>query len=215
MVDPNVAPVLSGEIRYGSPDGVPDVRILGGFFIVDSPDAHLLVSMLPSLLHLRGAERLATLVRLVAEEAGEEMPGRDLVLLRLVEVLLIEALRSAQAHDAPPGLLRGLADTRMAVALRQLHAEPEKTWTVGELAASAAMSRPTFFDKFTRFVGVPPMEYLLSWRMALAKDLLRSKRVAISEVAERIGYSSSSTFSTAFAKHVGMPPARYARGMAN
>ena len=130
------------------------------------------------------------------------------------EVLLVEALRAAQAHDPPPGLLRGLADQRISAAIRQMHASPAKAWTVAEFARSAAMSRSAFFERFSRVVGLPPMEYLLSWRMAVAKDLLRSGRLAVSEIAERVGYTSSSTFSTAFAKHVGLPPARYARAIA-
>jgi AraC-like DNA-binding protein len=211
VIDPNVAPVLTGEVRYGSPDGPPEVRVLGGFFIFDSPDADRFAAMLPPLLHLQEAGRLATLVGLVAQEASLEMPGRDLVLSRLVEVLMIEALRAAQANHAPPGLLRGLADSRLAAALRQMHAAPDQPWSVAELAASAAMSRSAFFERFTRVIGTPPKEYLLAWRMAVARDLLRSGRLAIAEIAERVGYSSSSTFSTAFVRYVGLPPARYAR----
>jgi AraC-like DNA-binding protein len=55
------------------------------------------------------------------------------------------------------------------------------------------------------------MEYLLSWRMAVARDLLRRQDIGIAEVAERVGYGSASTFSTAFSRHVGQPPGRYAR----
>ena len=130
---------------------------------------------------------------------------------RLVEVLLIEALRSSAGDDAPPGLLRGLADARVAVGLRLMHGDPAQAWTVEALAREAALSRSTFFERFSRAVGLPPMEYLLAWRMALAKDLLGRAGVSISEVAERVGYSSASTFSTAFSRHVGMPPGRFAR----
>jgi AraC-like DNA-binding protein len=80
------------------------------------------------------------------------------------------------------------------------------------LAKKSALSRSSFFDRFVRAVGVPPMEYLLAWRMAVAKDLLRRKDVAIAEVAERVGYGSASTFSTAFSRHVGQPPSRFASG---
>ena len=185
--------------------------MLGGYFEFDSPDAALLVSLLPDLLHVRGVERLPTLVQLVRQECLAMLPGRDLVLDRLVELLLIEALRSSGEAGAPPGLLRGLADARVAVGLRLMHSAPEQSWTVDALAREAALSRSTFFERFLRAVGVPPMEYLLAWRMALAKDLLSRSGVAIAEVAERVGYSSASTFSTAFSRHVGQPPGRYAR----
>ena len=208
--DPKVTSTHLGEVRHGTRDGPPDVQLLGGWFEFDSPDAALLVSLLPALVHVRGAERLSTLVRLVAEESNEQRPGRDLVLTRLVEVLLIEALRSTPGDDAPPGLLRGLADAQLAAAMRQMHGQLARSWTVAQLAKTAALSRSAFFERFTRTVGLRPMEYLLAWRMAVAKDLLRRHDLD-SEVAERVGYGSASTFSTAFSRHVGQPPSRYAR----
>lgn len=209
-IDPKVAPAPAGDVRHGTRGGRPDVRLLGGYFVFDSPDAALLVSLLPALMHVRGVERLATLVRLVAAESGEQRPGRDLVLTRLVELLLIESLRSS-GDDAPPGLVRGLADERIARSMRQMHGDPARAWTVEQLAKKAALSRSAFYERFTRAVGVPPMEYLVAWRMALAKDLLRRNDCGIAEVAERVGYGSASTFSTAFSRHVGQSPGRYAR----
>jgi len=208
--DPHVTSKVLGEVRHGTRSGKPDVRLLGGWFAFDSPDTALLLSLLPSLVHVRGVERLSTLVRLVGEEASERRAGRDLVLTRLVEVLLIEALRATPGEDAPPGLLRGLADAHLASAMRQMHGQLARSWTVAQLAKTAALSRSAFFERFTRTVGLPPMEYLLAWRMAVAKDLLRRQDLALADVAERVGYGSASTFSTAFSRHVGQPPGRYA-----
>ncbi|HKR37968.1 MAG TPA: AraC family transcriptional regulator [Steroidobacteraceae bacterium] len=211
-VDPKTAPAPMGEVRHGRRGGRPDVRLLGGYFAFESPDAALLVSLLPALLHVRGVERLSALVKLVNEESSERRPGRELVLARLVELLLIEALRSKPDDDAPPGLLRGMADTRMAAAMRHIHGDPARSWTVAQLAKKVALSRSAFFERFTRAVGLPPMEYLLAWRMALAKDLLRREdSIGLAEVAERVGYGSASTFSTAFSRYVGQSPSRYAR----
>jgi AraC-like DNA-binding protein len=210
-IDPKLVTASTAETRHGTRGGRPDVRLLGGYFAFDSPDHALLVSLLPALFHLRGVERLTTLVRLVAEESSERRSGRDLVLSRLVEILLIEALRSTPGTDTPPGLLRGLSDAQLAPAIRQMHAQLTRSWTVPQLAKTAALSRSTFFERFTRNVGLSPMEYLLAWRMAVAKDLLRHRDLGIDEVAERVGYASASTFSTAFSRHVGKPPGRYAR----
>jgi len=210
-IDPKVTPAPTGEVRHGTRGGRPDVRLLGGYFVFDSPDAALLVSLLPSLVHVRGAERLSVLVRLVGEEASGRKTGRDLVLARLVEVLLIEALRAAPGDDTPPGLLRGLADARLAPAFQQMHSHLARSWTVAQLARTAALSRSAFFERFTRTVGVAPMEYLLGWRMAVAKNLLRQHDLGVAEVARRVGYGSASTFSTAFSRHVGQPPGRYTR----
>jgi AraC-like DNA-binding protein len=210
-IDPKVTASPTGEVRHGTRGGRPDVRLLGGYFVFDSPDAALMVSLLPAVVHVRDAERLSVLVRLVGDESIAQRSGRDLVLTRLVEVLLIEALRSISGDDAPPGLLRGLADARLAPAIRQMHAQLARSWTVPQLAKTAALSRSAFFERFTQTVGLPPMEYLLAWRMAVARDLLRRHDHGIAEVAERVGYSSASTFSTAFSRHVGQPPGRYAR----
>lgn len=210
-IDPTTVPPPDGEVRHGRAEGLPDVRQFGGYFTFASPDADLLVSLLPRMIHIRGVPRLTQLVRLVGEEAARDDIGRQLILERLVEILLVEALRAAPAQEARPGLLRGLADPRIAVALRQMHANVERAWTVPELARTAGMSRSAFFDRFIRTVGVRPMEYLLSWRMALAKSLLRNGDIALEEVARRIGYGSASTFSTAFSRHVGLPPGRFMR----
>jgi len=211
LLDPNVTATVTGEVRHGRRGGRPDVRLLGGYFAFDSPDASLLVRLLPAIVHIRGVERLTQLVRMVNDETREQRNGREMVLARLVELLLIEALRSSPGDDTPPGLLRGLADGRLATAIRHMHGDFARSWTVDKLAKKVALSRSAFFERFTRAVGLPPMEYLLAWRMAVAKDLLRSEDIGLAEVAERVGYGSASTFSTAFSRHVGQSPSRYAR----
>jgi len=200
-----------GEVRHGDPTGPPDVRMLVGYCVFGSPDASLLVSLLPQLVLVRGEQRLVTLVELVREESRARLPARDVVLARLLEVLLIEAFRSTPETVASRGLMRGLNDERLAVAIRRMHESPTRSWTVAQLAKEAALSRSAFFERFSRVVGVAPMKYLLAWRMALAKNMLRRNRSSVAEVAERVGYSSATSFSIAFTRHVGLPPARYAR----
>lgn len=212
----DVPPVAlpSGEFRLGAQDMPPDVRLLIGHCAFASPDAALLVSLLPQRVHVRGEKRLAALVQLVGDESRAQRPAREVVLARLVEVLFIEALRSTAGISASPGLLRGLADARLATAIRRMHESPTTAWTIARLAKESALSRSAFFERFNRAVGVAPMEYLLAWRMALAKNLLRQHDMGVAEVAERVGYSSASTFTVAFARHVGVTPTRYAREQA-
>jgi AraC-like DNA-binding protein len=198
-----------GEYRIGPPDEPVNVRSLVGHCVLASPDADLLVSLLPQFLHIRDQKRLTTLVELVGEESRAQRPGRSIVITRLLEVIFIEALRSTPAGKEMPGLLRGLADERVAAALRRMHEKPGHAWTVPELASEAALSRSAFFERFRQTVGVAPMEYLLAWRMALAKDLLKRGTATIADVAARVGYSSASTFSVAFARFAGVPPSRY------
>ncbi|MET0351178.1 MAG: AraC family transcriptional regulator [Rhizobacter sp.] len=205
-----IAP-MPGGARVGDPAGPVDARLLVGHCEFGSPDAALLVSLLPRWMHVRGDPRLSMLVQLVGEESRADRPARDIVLARLLEVLLIEALRSSAGAPGSAGLVRGLADARLGLALRRMHERPGAPWTIDALAREAAMSRSAFFDRFTRTVGVAPMAYLLAWRMALAKRLLRTRELPIADIAERVGYSSVSTFGVAFTRHAGMPPGRYAR----
>jgi AraC-like DNA-binding protein len=200
-----------GRFRVGRAEGPADLIMRIGHCDFGSPDAALLVPLLPKVVLARGEPRLTTLMQLVGEETRARRPARALILQRLLEVLLIEALRSGGDTASAPGLARGLADDRLASALRALHSRPEYPWTVVELAAEAALSRSAFFVRFSRTVGLPPMEYLLAWRMALARRLLRQHEFGMDEVARRVGYSSASTFSVAFARHAGMPPAQYGR----
>lgn len=209
---PSPVEVAPGVFRLGDAEGPPNVRMLVGHCVFASSDADLLVSLLPRYVHVRGAARLTTLLGLVNEETRADRPGRDVVLARLLEVVLIEALRARAGPAAPSGLVRGLADDRLAAALRLMHDRPTESWTVAALAREAGLSRSTFFERFRCAVGVAPMAYLLAWRMALAKDLLSREAIGMAEVAERVGYSSASTFSVAFARYVGRPPVRYASG---
>lgn len=200
-----------GEFRIGDPEAPAEVRLLIGYCVFDSPDAALLISLLPQIVHVGGEDRLGTLVRLVVEEARGQRPAREVILERLLQVLLIEALRAAEGAAPPRGLVRGLADRRIGAALRRMHEAPTRPWTVAQLAREAGMSRSAFFDRFNRAVGLAPMEYLLAWRMALAKTRLRRGDGSVAEIAQAAGYGSASAFSVAFARHVGVPPARYAR----
>ncbi len=199
------------DIRVGPLDAPVDVQVLVGHCAFGSPDAALLVSLLPQLIHVRGEPRLATLVGLVTEEARAQRPARDVILARLLEVLFIEALRCTATDAAPPGLLRGLSDERLAMALRQMHEHPGRQWTVEELARESALSRSTFFERFQNALGMPPMAYLLAWRMALAKKLLRERVEDIAGIAQRVGYGSVSAFSVAFTRYTGRAPGRYSR----
>lgn len=211
FLDPNVAASGRGELRYGEQQGPPDMQSLGGAFLFDSADPGLLVSLLPEVVHIRDSARLSQLVTMVREESADQKPGSEYMKSRLVELLLVEAMRASAAGSAPPGLLKGLGDAQLSRALTQMHAQVHHTWTVEQLASAAALSRSAFFERFTRLVGVAPMEYLLSWRMEIAKRLLRDDALSVSEVATRVGYGSSSAFSVAFSRHVGKPPSHYIR----
>ena len=210
-IDPAIASLLDGEIRHGRQDGPPDMRARVGYCVFGSPDAALLVSLLPQLIHIRNDPRLEAIVQLVGDESRAMRPARDVIMEHLLEVLLIEALRSTTGAALSPGLLSGLADERLRPAIHAMHESPTRRWTVAELARQAGLSRSAFFERFQRAIGVAPMEYLLAWRMALAKTMLRQQEAGVGEIAERVGYGSASAFSVAFTRHVGLPPTHFAQ----
>jgi transcriptional regulator GlxA family with amidase domain len=123
--------------------------------------------------------------------------------------LLVEALRfrSEGVHViGQTGLLVGLADPLFARALRRLHNDVAHPWSVEELAKEAGLSRSVFSERFGQKVGVPPMQYLMDWRMALAKAMLQRDAPPLEAVAVAIGYQSASAFS----REVGSPPSHSA-----
>ncbi|HEY0729746.1 MAG TPA: AraC family transcriptional regulator [Pyrinomonadaceae bacterium] len=207
----------SRESHYGTESAPATMRMLGGYFRFDRANAQLLVKLLPPVIHIKREEPEATRVRRIVELIGEETiadrPGRGLILERLVEVLLVEALRfrSTSAAREEQGLLAGLSDPALAHTLREIHVDVARRWTVEQLARSAGMSRAVFAERFSRKIGMPPMQYLLEWRMALAKNLLRGERPSLADVADRVGYQSASAFSTAFTRLTGRTPSDFAR----
>lgn len=208
----------SGNVRYGDSDGEPDFKQLGCYFELHSANRGLLGSLLPTLIHIQAsdpaARRLKSTIDTIVEEALADRPGRDLVVDRLIDVLLIEALRfQADGGDSigHPGLLTGLSDPLLARSLRRIHSDVARAWSVEELAKEAGLSRSAFSERFGQKVGVPPMQYLIEWRMALAKAILQGDPPPLEVVAARIGYQSASSFSSAFRREVGYPPSHFAR----
>lgn len=199
-----------GTFRLGATDAQTDVQCLVGHYGFASPDRGLLTALLPTVIHVRAQTRLTALVQMIHDETLSERAAREMVLSRLLEILLIEALRSVQAAMAEPGLLRGLAEPRLALALRKIHADPGANLSVQGLAAAAGMSRSTFFERFQAEVGSAPMEYVAAWRMAVAKDMLISGKIPMAELARRVGYGSVSSFSMAFSRRVGTAPGAFA-----
>jgi AraC-like DNA-binding protein len=205
-------------VRYGDPDLEAEFKQLGGYFELDSVNRGLLGGLLPAIVHIRASDpaagRLKRTIDSIVEEALADRPARDLVVDRLLEVLLVEALRwRAESVDAigQPGLLVGLADPLLARALRRIHGDVAHAWSVEELAREAGLSRSVFSERFGQKVGVPPMQYLMEWRMALAKAMLQRDAPPLEAVAAAIGYQSASAFSTAFRREVGSPPSHFAR----
>lgn len=144
----------------------------------------------------------------LASEVASEAPGQDAVLDRLLDLLLVAALRVW--FDRPdvtaPGWYTAAADPLVGPALRLLQERPDHPWTIGALAAATSTSRATLARRFTALVGQPPMSYLTAWRLDLAADLLLQPAATLTAVSRRVGYSTPYALSAAFTRHHGLTP---------
>ncbi|EPS2709938.1 cupin domain-containing protein [Cronobacter turicensis] len=200
-----------GHVRIGSTTGPSELLMNVGHCEFDTPDKALIVALLPSEILIQGQRRFITLFELLLDESRTRRPGRDVVMTHLLQLLLVESLRSDPALSKTAGILRGLQHDRVATALHLIHEKPGADWQIAHLARECAMSRSSFFAVFSETVGMSPMQYLLFWRMSLARKALISGQDNIEQIALRTGYQSASAFSVAFAKHTGMPPGEFRR----
>ncbi|MBW4028950.1 MAG: AraC family transcriptional regulator [Acidobacteria bacterium] len=194
-------------------------RFMAGNFAFSAANRDLISTLMLPIVHINGKEiaaaRLAALLATFGEEATVDRPGRSLVLDRLLELVLIEALRyrPADIGDGRSSLLAGLADPKIGRALRIMHSDPKRPWTLAALAREVGMSRSAFASRFAETVGAPPIEYLANWRMTLAKSALASSELPMIDIAELAGYQSVSAFSTAFKREIGLSPTLYVRSL--
>lgn len=185
----------------------------GGRFVCDAANVDLLTGLLPEVVHVRAGDRsmrrIHALLKMNAAESAAPRPGGDFVIGRLMELILVELLRGDSIGAESPGMLAGLADAVAGPALREMHGDIARAWTVAELARLVGVSRSAFAGRFREVVGVGPIEYLAEWRMARAKDLLQRGGSSVSEIAFAVGFQSVSAFSTAFRRRVGISPKEY------
>jgi AraC-like DNA-binding protein len=168
---------------------------------------------LPPTFRLRpgpGSTLRATM-DLLGREMLHEAPGQQALLDRLLDVALVQVLREHFTADdtSAPAWFRASGDPHVGAALRAMHAEPARQWTVADLAAEATLSRSAFARRFTDQLGVGPLAYLTEWRMALARERLRDSDDRLAAVAQSLGYGSEFAFAAAFKRHHGAAPGRW------
>ena len=204
------------HLRHGG--GGAATRFVCGYLACSRALCRPLLDVLPRIARIpigdgQAAALLRELLHVGVRESTASRPGGESMLAKLSEFLFVEAMRR-YVDTLPPqgkGWLAGVRDAHVGRALASLHAEPHRAWTVDELAREAALSRSAFAERFTTLVGVPPMQYLTRWRLALAAESLRSTGDAIIRIAERAGYESEAAFSRAFKREFGTPPATWRR----
>jgi AraC-like DNA-binding protein len=187
------------------------VRSRDDYSAIDAVDAS---GSRPTLVPEGSGTWLGTTLKFTINEAKAARPGNAAMLGRLTELMFVEILREymQRVPANQGGWLAGLNDAHVGKALRLLHAEPQRNWTVEELAREVAVSRSVLAQRFTELVGDAPMRYLANWRMQLAKQMMREGPRNIQEVAARVGYDSEAAFNRAFKRATGSPPATWRKG---
>ncbi|RAY15527.1 AraC family transcriptional regulator [Actinomadura craniellae] len=196
------------------PDG--SMTMLVGAYQTLGEISRRLLGALPRLLVLPEDAWDCPLVPLLCDEIVKEEPGQEAVLDRLLDLLLIAVLRAwfARPEGDAPAWYRAYADPVVGRALRLMHGDPARQWTVANLASAAGVSRAALARRFTALVGEPPMAYLTGWRLALAADLLREPDATIASVARQVGYGSPFALSAAFKRERGISPQQHRTGVA-
>lgn len=175
-----------------------------------------LLSALPSLITLEQEQWDCPLIDMLSDEVSKDEPGQTAVLDRLLDLILIAALRAwfAGEEASAPGWYRAQSDPVVGHVLAIMHNNPDLPWTVASLAAEAGVSRAALARRFHELVGEPPMTYLTERRLSLAADLLREPDATVASVASQVGYGSPFALSTAFKRHRGITPKAHRAGAA-
>jgi AraC-like DNA-binding protein len=204
-------------LRHGR--GSALTTMVQGCFQFENGATNPLLEALPSLIHVRGENGqmmpwLEVTLKFIVCEATSQLPGTEITVARLTDILFIQTVRAYIA--ALPGCdgdqkgigccLRALVDEQIGRALRLIHARPNQSWTVAELASQIGMSRSAFSSRLTMLVGVPPLIYVTRWRMHKAGDMMRQGKVSTARIARLVGYESEAAFSKAFKRETGMAP---------
>lgn len=196
----------------------PSTSIVAGCFSLASPERNLLVKHLPPVVHLQGSGSHATpwfqsTLQFIASEVSQNLPGGTAIVDRLAEVLFVQAMRSRIGSSSAadhPSWLHALNDPQIGEAIQLLHAEPERQWTVEDLARSVSMSRSAFAERFRRLVGETPLDHLTQWRMVRAGSMMRATPpMKLTDIALATGYESESSFGKAFRRVMGVSPGKY------
>jgi AraC-like DNA-binding protein len=203
---------ISEEMRLGVRtcgerlDG-PNALLVGGYHVRGRVSERLLRA-LPRVLVVPNTGWLRPVLELTVAEVERADPGQQAVLDRLLDLLLLSALREwfARPDIEPPAWYRASGDPVVGRALRLLHDDLARRWTVAALADEAGVSRATFARRFTELVGEPPMAYLTGWRLSVAADLLARSDATVEAVARQVGYSSAFGLSVAFKRVYGTRP---------
>jgi len=192
--------------------GEEDCRFVCGYLGCDARPFNPLLESLPRLFcaQMSAASRnwLASLLQVAADESELGGAGSETMLAKLAEVMFVEVVRKyiAGLPKESRGWLSALRDQHIGRAIRAIHGQPAKQWTLEALAREVGLSRSVFAERFAHCVGLSPMNYLARWRMQLAARRLEIPGISIARIAAEVGYESEAAFNRTFKKYVGVAP---------
>jgi len=198
----------------------PSTSILAGSIAIDPSISYPILSLLPPVVHIKResgdcASRLNGILKVMTEEIASPRSGTQMIVNRLSQIIFIYAVRTYMSRMASnsDNQLSALFDPEIGQALRCIHQNPGRPWTVASLADEVGLSRSTFAAKFCSLVGMPPLHYLLEYRMRKACDILRTSPKGIKEIAIRMGYASEAAFGNAFKRWSGTSPGSFRKNI--
>ncbi|MEU4694089.1 AraC family transcriptional regulator [Actinoplanes sp. NPDC023714] len=194
--------------------GAGSTLLASGAYQVRSVVSGRLLAALPTVLRVPREQVQSPIMDLLHAEVNRDAPGQQIVLDRLLDLALIATLRAwfARPGGDPPGWYRAHGDPVVGRALRFVHEDPARPWTVAGLAAVTGVSRASFARRFTDLVGQPPMAYLTQWRLDLAAESLRGSDATLSAIARRVGYANAFALTVAFKRVKGTTPQQFRAG---
>ncbi|MGV9312396.1 AraC family transcriptional regulator [Streptomyces sp. NPDC003691] len=199
--------LLHGVRTWGNdPHGSAVMQV--GTYLMEGEVSGRLLDALPPLVHLRAGEWACPLLPVLEEEIARDEPGQSVMLDRILDLVLVVALRTwfSRPESSAPAWYRAMGDPVTGPVLRLMQDEPARPWTVASLAAESGVSRAALARRFHELVGEPPMAYLTRWRLDLAADLLRETDATVESIAHRVGYSGGFALSAAFKRVRGISP---------
>jgi AraC-like DNA-binding protein len=207
----DVGEAMALGVRTWGNDPHGSTVLLMGCYHLRGEISRRVIDALPPLVVVEREHWESPLPAMLGEEIRAELPGQQAVLDRLFDLLLVSVLRAwfSRAEASAPGWYAAHRDPVVGRALRLLHEDPARPWTVADLAAESGASRSVLARRFADLVGSPPMSYLKQWRLARTADLLLDPGLTLDSIARRVGYSDGLALSSAFKAARGVSPRRY------
>lgn len=209
--------LVGRDLRVGA-NGERTV-VIGGRFIFANDRYPSILDLLPPLIHFKVSDAelraLESTVAMLANETTTPSLGSTMMVDRLADIFFIQSLRAylLSANQRDVGWIGAVTDDKLSAAIRVIHNECEKAWTIERLAEKVGMSRAVFAARFKNTVGIAPMAYLTRYRLQQAQHLLSKTPLSLAQIALKVGYDSEAAFNKAFKRELGVPPGMFRKSV--